>query len=158
MDIFVALTCLSGRELLVFQRLVTEQRHARNLRSRLASDDPVIVLSPKLSAHLVKKLAEIERATTTVPVERTEEETLNCWAMRTSRDSEEHRRFLLDELHEGRLHLGWGWDESQDLRRLKELWANGDELSEIQKQAGRHWRMGNGPGDDYCSVTTIYRL
>ncbi len=42
------------------RRLVTEQRHARNLRSRLASDDPVIVLSPKLSAHLVKKLAEIE--------------------------------------------------------------------------------------------------
>lgn len=43
-----------------FLQLVTEQPHAANLRSRLASDESVIVLSPKLSAHLVEKLATIE--------------------------------------------------------------------------------------------------
>ena len=77
---------------------------------------------------------------------------MNCWAMRTSRDSEEHRRFLYAELHRGRLRQGWGWDQTQDLRNLEDLRENGDELSVIQKQAGRHWRMGNGPGDDYMQV------
>lgn len=41
-------------------QLVREQPHARNLQDRLASNESVTVLSPKLSAHLVKKLAEIE--------------------------------------------------------------------------------------------------
>lgn len=41
-------------------RLVREQPHARNLHSKLASNESVIVLSPKLSVHLVEKLAEIE--------------------------------------------------------------------------------------------------
>ena len=77
---------------------------------------------------------------------------VNCWAMRTSRDSEEHRRFLLDELTEGRLRQGWGWDESQDLRRLEALWASGDTLSDAQNEAGRHWRMGNGPGENYMQI------
>ena len=49
-------------------QLVREQPHARNLQSRLASNEAVTVLSPKLSAHLVKKLAEIET---------------NCLSMRT---------------------------------------------------------------------------
>ena len=77
---------------------------------------------------------------------------VNCWAVRTSRDSEEHRKFLYAELHKGRLRQGWGWDNSQDLHILEELWANGDELSEVQKQAGRHWRMCNGPGDENMQV------
>ena len=81
-----------------------------------------------------------------------EEAALNCWAMRTSRDSEKHRRFLLDQLREGLLRQGWGWEESQDLRRLEDLWARDDKLSEIQKQVSRHWRMGNGRGDDYMQV------
>lgn len=41
-------------------RLVREQPHAGNLQRRLASDETVIVLSSKLSAHVVNKLAEIE--------------------------------------------------------------------------------------------------
>ena len=41
-------------------QLVTEQPYAGNLQSRLASDGSVIVLSPKLSAHLVEKFAAIE--------------------------------------------------------------------------------------------------
>ena len=28
---------------------------------------------------------------------------MNCWAMRTSRDSEKHRRFLLEQLRAGLL-------------------------------------------------------
>jgi len=41
-------------------KLVTDKAHARNLRGRLASRESVIALSPKLSVHLVEKLAEIE--------------------------------------------------------------------------------------------------
>ena len=41
-------------------KLVTDKPHAANLRSRLASADPVVVLSSKLSAHLIGKLAGIE--------------------------------------------------------------------------------------------------
>ncbi len=77
---------------------------------------------------------------------------MNCWAMRTSRDSEKKRRFVLDQLRAGLLRQGWGWDESQDLRRLEELWARDDALSEDQKQSGRHYRMGNGPADEYMQV------
>jgi len=40
--------------------LVTDKTHARNLRDRLASGEPVIALSPKLSVHLVEKLAAID--------------------------------------------------------------------------------------------------
>ena len=40
--------------------LVTDNAHARNLRDRLASGDSVIALSPKLSVHLVEKLAAID--------------------------------------------------------------------------------------------------
>ena len=41
--------------------LITETPHSNRLRRRLESDHPVIVLSSQLSAHLVHKLAEIER-------------------------------------------------------------------------------------------------
>ena len=41
-------------------RLVTEQPHAGNLRRRLLSPGSVEVLSPKLGAHLVEKLASID--------------------------------------------------------------------------------------------------
>lgn len=40
--------------------LVTDNAHLRNLQDRLASGDPVIALSPKLSVHLVEKLASID--------------------------------------------------------------------------------------------------
>ena len=77
---------------------------------------------------------------------------MSCWAMRTSRDNEEHRTFLLRELHSGRLRQGWGYSESQDLRCIEGLWATDDQLSEEQQSAARHWRMGNGPEDDYMQV------
>ena len=41
-------------------KLVTDKAHARNLRDRLSSRESVIALSPKLSVHLVEKLAAIE--------------------------------------------------------------------------------------------------
>lgn len=41
-------------------RLVTEQPHAGNLRRRLSSSGSVKVLSPKLGAHLVERLASID--------------------------------------------------------------------------------------------------
>ena len=40
--------------------LLTDKTHARNLRDRLKSRASVVALSPKLSVHLVEKLAEIE--------------------------------------------------------------------------------------------------
>ena len=77
---------------------------------------------------------------------------MNCWAMRTSRDSEKKRRFVLDQLREGLLRQGWGWDKSQDIHCLQDLWKRHEELSEDQKQSSRHWRMGNGPSDEYMQV------
>lgn len=41
-------------------KIVTDKAHARNLRERLSSRESVIALSPKLSVHLVEKLAAIE--------------------------------------------------------------------------------------------------
>jgi hypothetical protein len=41
-------------------KLVTDKGHAHTLRARLASRASVISLSPKLSVHLVEKIAEIE--------------------------------------------------------------------------------------------------
>lgn len=41
-------------------KLLTDKAHARRLCRRLASTESVIALSPKLSAHLVEKLADIE--------------------------------------------------------------------------------------------------
>lgn len=40
--------------------LVTEKPHARNLKERLQGSSSVIVLSPKLSSHLIDRLASIE--------------------------------------------------------------------------------------------------
>ena len=80
---------------------------------------------------------------------------MNCWATRTSRDLEEHRRFLYEELCEGRLRQGWGWDESQDLRRLEDLWAKGAELSKKQDDTAKHWRMGNGKGEEYMQIDDL---
>lgn len=41
-------------------RIVTEKRHAKRLQRELASGMSIVVLPPKLSAHLVERLAEIE--------------------------------------------------------------------------------------------------
>lgn len=83
---------------------------------------------------------------------------MNCWAMRTSRDTDEHRQFLLKELREGRLRQGWGHYESQDLNILHNLWEKGDELSYEQNEAGRHWRMWNGVGEDYMQVGDLVAI
>ena len=40
--------------------MIAEPPHSNRLRQRLASDDPVVVLSSELSAHLVRKLVEVE--------------------------------------------------------------------------------------------------
>lgn len=67
----------------------------------------------------------------------------NYWAVRTSRDTPEIREFLLGELRDGRLRQGWGYDDWQDLQVIQRKWDNEEELSPAQKEAGRHWRMGN---------------
>ncbi len=80
---------------------------------------------------------------------------MNYWAMRTCRDDEKSRRFIQDELSAGRLRQGWGSDESQDLRVIETSWANSVELTPEQREAGRHWRMGNGAGEDYMQVNDL---
>ena len=73
------------------------------------------------------------------------------WAMRTSRDTPEHREFLRQELSEGRLRQGWGGYPEQDLRCINKAWEEGSQLTEHQKNASRHWRMGDGPAGDYMN-------
>ena len=77
------------------------------------------------------------------------------WAMRTCRDDEEIRQYIHDELSQGRLRQGWGWDESQNLGHIDSLWANDEPLSSDQQEASRHWRMGNGEGPDYMQVDDL---
>ena len=68
-----------------------------------------------------------------------------AWAMRTSRDSEEHRRFIRAELSAGFLRQGWGWDCAQDLRRLRvrvdDILVGWGRLSDAEKYAWGNWRM-----------------
>ena len=80
---------------------------------------------------------------------------MNCWAMRTSRDDEVSRRYIRDELGAGRLRQGWGSHESQDLRVIETNWTSSVELTDDQREASRHWRMGNGAGDDYMQVNDL---
>lgn len=68
-----------------------------------------------------------------------------AWAMRTSRDSEAHRRYILGELGSSRLRQGWGYQADQDLRIIKAViddpnqgWAA---LSQDQRWTSGHWRM-----------------
>ena len=73
------------------------------------------------------------------------------WAMRTSRDTPEHREFLRQELSEGRLRQGWGGYPEQDLRYIEEAWGEGRSLTKEQADASRHWRMGDGPAGNYMN-------
>ncbi len=79
-----------------------------------------------------------------------------AWAMRTSRASEAHRRCVVMEVQAGRLRQGWGFDETQDLRIIKEqIEASGwGALSADQKAAWGHWRMlgedSSNPQDAMC--------
>jgi len=41
-------------------RLVTETPHAKNMKARLRNGDSVVALSPKLSSHLIERLASID--------------------------------------------------------------------------------------------------
>ena len=78
------------------------------------------------------------------------------WAMRTSRDSESHREFIKDELFtHGRLRQGWGDLEEQDLKLIHDKWRNNDQLTEHQKDAGRHWRMFNGRPGEYMNIDDV---
>ena len=66
------------------------------------------------------------------------------WAMRTSRNTEDHRSFIRDELFaRGLLRQGWGYIESQNLRTINKLWleSSWETTSEEQKKAWHHWRM-----------------
>ena len=68
-----------------------------------------------------------------------------AWAMRTSRDSEGHRRYVLGQLGAGVLRQGWGYQPDQDLRVVKAVvddptrgWSA---LSQDQRWTSGHWRM-----------------
>ncbi len=68
-----------------------------------------------------------------------------AWAMRTSRDSEAHRRYVLGQLGAGYLRQGWGYQADQDLRVVKAVlddpargWAA---LSQDQRWTSGHSRM-----------------
>ena len=77
------------------------------------------------------------------------------WAMRTSRDTDEYRKLVTDELFRGRLRQGWGWLDEQDLRRIHEAWRDGIELTQHQKDASRHWRMADGDPGEYMNVNDV---
>jgi hypothetical protein len=64
--------------------------------------------------------------------------------MRTSRNSEDHRSFIRDELvSRGLLRQGWGYIDSQDLRTITKLWLESawEKTSEEQRKAWHQWRM-----------------
>ena len=80
----------------------------------------------------------------------------NYWAMRTSRDSEQHREFLRTELMEkGNLRQGWGREDDQDLSLIHAAWENGKPLSDTQQEVSRHKRMWNGGRPDYMCVGDV---
>ena len=63
------------------------------------------------------------------------------WLMRTSKDQKE---LLLSELIKGQFRQGWGYDESQDLQKIRAKLDSGKkytELTEPEKQAWDHNRM-----------------
>lgn len=63
------------------------------------------------------------------------------WAMRTSRNTEDHRSFIREELFSrSLLRQGWGYREDQDLRVVAQSWLK-SESSDEQKKAWHHWRM-----------------
>ncbi len=81
---------------------------------------------------------------------------MNCWAMRTSRDTEEHRKYLRNELFENNLlRQGWGVDETQNLDSIDKRWNDGLELNSLEKQTRMHWRMGNGEGEGYMQIRDL---
>jgi hypothetical protein len=85
------------------------------------------------------------------------------WAMRTSRDSEAHRRFIAAELHEGRLRQGWGYSPDQDLiavkTRINDPQVGYNHLTDDEKWAWGHWRLlgetSNRPDDAICEGDII---
>lgn len=77
------------------------------------------------------------------------------WAMRTSRDTQQYRRFVTDELANGRLRQGWGYDPTQDLRCIQDARHRNEQLTPMQTEANRHWRMADGPPNDYMNVDDI---
>lgn len=68
-----------------------------------------------------------------------------AWAMRTSRDTQDHRKFIRNELEKGCLRSGWGYEPEQDLRQIQMIindenkgWAA---LGWDQRAAWRHRKM-----------------
>lgn len=66
-----------------------------------------------------------------------------AWAMRTSRNTEKDRTFIVSELGEGRLRQGWGYSPCQDLRKIegKQSSTGYASLHDDEKAAWGHWKM-----------------
>ena len=80
---------------------------------------------------------------------------MTYWAMRTSRDTPQSRRFVTDELSAGRLRQGWGSDPTQDLQCIHDAWRENEPLTPLQTDASRHWRMADGPAGDYMNIHDV---
>ena len=82
---------------------------------------------------------------------------MNYWAMRTSRDSEEHINFVRNELeNKGILRQGWGYCDEQDLRKiydkLKASNFNRKEFSSHEEDALWNIKMLG----KYCQYSKTY--
>ena len=68
-----------------------------------------------------------------------------AWAMRTSRNTDAHRRYVREQLDAGFLRQGWGHEPDQDLLRVRTIIDDPSRgwpaLSEDQRLAWGHWRM-----------------
>lgn len=70
-----------------------------------------------------------------------------AWAMRTSRNTFQHKEYVRKQLDHGILRQGWGYEPGQDLRTIRDALNDRQLLSDHQKFAWGHWKMlGEGLG------------
>ena len=61
------------------------------------------------------------------------------WMMRTSREGQNIRTWLLEQLEAGSLRQGWGWDDTHDLRLLKPIMADKTLSKDERNRLKPHW-------------------
>jgi len=82
---------------------------------------------------------------------------MDIWAMRTSRESQEHINFVKNELqNKGILRQGWGYRDEQDLNKIYDKINapnfNRNECSSHEDAVFRHLKMLG----KYCQYSTTY--
>lgn len=104
----------------------------------------------RLQVRLVRPMRRRSPSTTAAPVGRPGRPGRGYWATHTWERTEhgrEWRHYVWAELQRGRLRQGWGWDASQDLRRLQSRVDAGIDLEHWEQQAWRARRMLTGRSD-----------